>query len=136
MSGSLTRGIVALACLLLNSALFAQETYEPLTLDEARAYVAQKPEEAAQDIVRLDAMEHTAPLVKPTLAAVVVGARDVAVSWPAPWLFVTGPYQWTLTIEPIIAKDVVPQSHSFRDGLLIGGAAGLLVGGGVSLLTR
>ena len=77
---------------------------EPLTLDEARAYVAQNPEAAAEDVAALDAIERAVPLA--TLPALVFSwtADGVAVGWSGPLILsIAGRLEYDLTLPPAFA---------------------------------
>jgi len=56
----------------------------PLTLEEARSYVAQYPEAAAQDIATLDAIERATPEATMPAGALIVAGDLIGWSWAGP----------------------------------------------------
>jgi hypothetical protein len=73
--------ILALALLAL--AAGAQD-YQPLSLEEARAYIAQNPEAAAADIAKLDAIEHALPKLEAPKGILVVSGDRAGWTWTGP----------------------------------------------------
>jgi hypothetical protein len=103
--------MIAVLLLLLLGALAATAEYTPLTLEEAREYVTLLPEAAAADIVAWDAVQHATPVVTVPQLAVIVAGSDVAVSWIGPLeiSIADGALLYRITLEPRLAKDVVPR---------------------------
>lgn len=106
------RRLIAVVLLTLLGARAATAEYVPLTIEEAREYVALLPEAAAQDIVTLDAVQHAVPVVTVPQLAVIVAGADVAVSWVAPLevSIADGALLYRITLEPRLAEDVVPRA--------------------------
>jgi len=101
----------------------------PLTLDEARAYVLQNPEAAAEDVVALDAIERAVPLA--TLPAFVFAwtSEGVAVGWSGPMvLSIAGRLEYELTLPPAYAGAPKPDPWRWIVPAGAGALAGLVLG--------
>lgn len=99
--------IAVLLLCLLPAALTAW-TDAPLTVEEAAAYIQADPAGAAEDIAKLDAIEHAVPVVTLPAAAVIVTGRDVAVAWQGGVdVTIAGVLHYRITLEPVVARGVV-----------------------------
>jgi hypothetical protein len=58
--------------------------YVPLTIEQAKAYMAVNPEGAAEDIVKLDAIEHQAPRVEVPVELFVLAGQALRWNWQGP----------------------------------------------------
>jgi hypothetical protein len=76
------------------------EGYVPLTIDQAKAWMELVgPDAVAADIVRLDWIEHSAPVVNvPPFLAVLTG-RDLSWNWQGPLI---------VEVAPIVSTDKPP----------------------------
>jgi hypothetical protein len=70
--------------LFLLVALAAVAGEVPITLEEARTYMATFPEDAAADLVKLDTIELAVPVATVPGPTVWVLGRDVVVTWTQP----------------------------------------------------
>jgi hypothetical protein len=111
------RLIVALL-LLLSLAAFAQQ-YTPLTLDEAQAYIkTMAPDALAQQIIKLDYIEHAKPdLFIPGVVYGLAG-RDLLIAYPgeAPKIeLIVKPYlAYSIPLKPERIKNFVPTTSAWR----------------------
>jgi hypothetical protein len=107
------KSLTVALCFLLLAVLAAGAEYRPLTLEEARQYMALHPDQAAADIVKLDTVEHaTGSAVTVTVPPLVlaVAGRDAALSWAGPLdiSIAGGALHYQGTPAPVLFKDVVP----------------------------
>lgn len=102
---------------------------EPLTLDEARAYVLQNPEAAAEDVAALDAIERAVPFA--TMPSFVFSwtADGVAVGWSGPLILsIAGRLGYELTLPPAFAPAPRPDPWRWIVPAGAGALAGLVLG--------
>lgn len=102
---------------------------EPLTLDEARAYVAQNPGAAAEDVAALDAIERAMPIA--TMPALVFSwtADGVAVGWTGPLILsIAGRLEYEFTLPPAFAPGPRPDPWRWIVPAGAGALAGLVLG--------
>ena len=102
---------------------------DPLTLDEARAYVLQNPEAAAEDVAALDAIERAVPLA--TMPSFVFSwtADGVAVGWSGPLILsIAGRLEYELTLPPAFALGPRPDPWRWIVPAGAGALAGLVLG--------
>lgn len=114
------RSIVVLF-LVLSLSLFAQE-YVPLSLDEAKAYVARAGIDAvAADIVKLDFIEHAIPSVTFPGAIYALSGRDLVVAYPGqePAVLVeVKPYlSYSIRLTPTVIPKFVPSTPWWKKAL-------------------
>jgi len=117
--------LVVVACLM------AVKLYgdEPLTLDEARAYVLQNPEAAAEDVVALDSIERAVPLATMPEFVFSWTPDGVAVGWSGPLvLSIAGRLEYELTLPPMFAAAPKPDPWRWIVPAGAGALAGLVLG--------
>lgn len=117
--------------LVIVACLMAVKLYgeEPLTLDEARAYVLQNPEAAAEDVAALDAIERAVPFA--TMPSFVFSwtADGVAVGWSGPLILsIAGRLGYELTLPPAFAPAPQPDPWRWIVPAGAGALAGLVLG--------
>lgn len=102
---------------------------EPLTLDEARAYVAQNPEAAAEDVAALDAIERAVPLATMPSFVFAWTPDGVALGWSGPLvLSIAGRLEYELTLPPAFAPATRPDPWRWIVPAGAGALAGLVLG--------
>jgi hypothetical protein len=85
---------------------------DPLTVDEAAAYIAADPQGAAEDVAKLDAIERAVPVVTLPAAAVVVTDTGVSVIWQgAIDISIAGSLHYRITLQPVVAEGVLPKTR-------------------------
>jgi len=117
--------------LVVAACLMAVKLYgdEPLTLDEARAYVLQNPEAAAEDVVALDSIERAVPLATMPEFVFSWTPDGVAVGWSGPLvLSIAGRLEYELTLPPMFAAAPKPDPWRWIVPAGAGALAGLVLG--------
>lgn len=125
------RLLLALVILLALALPLAAEA--PLSLEEARAALAARPEEAAEDIVALDAIERAIPTAFMPLPVFIFTGRKVGLSWAGPLkLTVAGRLEYALTLPTSSAP--LPRARAWP--YVAVGVAGVVVGAVMAGLIR
>jgi len=117
-----------------------QAAYTPLTVDQAKAYMAKDPDAAVQDIIKLDWIEHVAPTVAIPASVLAIHGRDASLAWQAPLIVTVPPLpgsmmvmpSYSITLKDTTYKDVVPGVD--RNGYITVGLVGVALGVGAMLL--
>lgn len=105
----------------------------PLTLEEAKAYIAAHPDQAAADIVKLDAIEHLPPTVAVPALSFVIRGQDLLWAWQAPLVITlagTPPIVYDVTLRDGEQKGFVPRRDDIFWYVVTAGAgfiAGMIV---------
>ncbi len=117
--------LVVVACLMAVK-LYGEE---PLTIDEARAYVLQNPEAAAEDVVALDTIERAVPLATMPSFVFAWTADGVAVGWTGPLILaIAGRLEYEITLPPAFAPGPRPDPWRWIVPAGAGALAGLVLG--------
>lgn len=112
------------------------QAYEPLTKDQALAYMIRDPQGAVADIIALDLVEHTTPDVLQPVRQYAWSGRDLVVSYLPAYLEITiGPLSYRAFLEQDVVKDFKPQTRWLAPAA-IGAGVGLVIGLLTSLLAR
>ncbi len=113
------------AALLIGAVAHAQSAYVPLTLAQAHAYIdrtnAADPDEIAREIVRLDYLEHAAPVGAMPALTIVLRGRELIGAWSPPSISVGVPdvvtdegkiagQTFVVSMPPIDQKDFAPSN--------------------------
>lgn len=115
------RKIAVLVCAALAASLSAQA----LTYDEALAYVLAYPEEAAADIVRLDAIEAAVPALGwGPVALVFLGEFTYSIGFPALTIQIAD-LSYRVTFPPQVVELAIPAPPPPLPLVEIAAAAGL-----------
>lgn len=105
----------------------------PLTLAEARAYVASYPEAAAEDIVALDAIERAIPEATMPAGALIFAGDRIAWAWAGPLeLRVAGRLAYRIELPTASARAPRPPWWLYVAAAGGGLLAGVLLGAAAS----
>jgi hypothetical protein len=129
---SLTVGrVFGFVAVLIALAMMAYgEDYKPLTIEEAKAYMARaSPDQIAEQIVKLDFIEHAAPVVTMPRRITVLEQRDLVVWNDGPIVVQVGKYlEYRLTQKAERIVGFVPIDWSWLWWGIGGAGAGILTG--------
>ena len=117
-----------------------QAAYTPLTVEQAKAYIAKDPDAAVQDIIKLDWIEHVAPIVIVPASLLAIHGVDASLAWQSPLIVTIPPIpgstmvmpSYSITLKDMTYKDVVPGLD--RNGYITVGLVGVALGVGAMLL--
>jgi hypothetical protein len=101
--------------------------YEPLSDEEAREYVRRFPDAAAQDVQRLDAIEHAEPTVDVPSFDVVVTDSQVIIRPRSPLTVEAASVGWSITL-PEQRAPYEPASRRWWPVVAVSGAVGFALG--------
>jgi hypothetical protein len=125
--------LIAVLCLsVLIVTIAATEDYKTLTIEEAREYVLLNPEAAAQDVVKLDALEHAKPVVIMPSLILSISGINAGLSWGGPIdvSIAGGALHYALTPDPSFFPGIVPRAPWWESAIWgIGGAIAGFLGG-------
>jgi len=98
----------------------------PLTIEEAQAYVARFPADAAADVVKLDALEHAMPVVTLPRGILVETSRALGWTWAGPLelSIAGGVLAYSITLPTASARAPKPPWWPY----IVAGGAGLVAG--------
>ena len=113
--------IVAVCCAATANA------YEPLTTEEAAEYILLFPQEAAADIIALDAIENAAPVIEFATFDVIVTGDEVIIRPRSPMVITVGNLGWRVTV-PEQRAPYEPETHSRLADILASGLVGVGIG--------
>ncbi len=131
------------AAMLIGAVAHAQSAYVPLTLAQAHAYIdrtdAADPDEIAREIVRLDYLEHAAPVGSMPALTIVLRGRELIGAWTPPSIGVGVPdvvtdegkiagQTFVVSMPPIDQKDFAPSNDRSVLGHVAEDALALLAG--------
>lgn len=101
--------------------------YEPLSDEEAREYVRRFPDAAAEDVQRLDAIEHVEPTVDVPSFDVVVTDSEVIIRPRSPLTVEAASVGWSI-ILPEQRAAYEPVTRRWWPAVVTSGAVGALLG--------
>lgn len=131
--------IAALVLLVLIPASISwavDETYTPLSDDEARSYInSLSMDELIDEIQKLDAIEWSYPGITIPSAVGVYTANTLTVTYPDPWrIEVAGHLEYAIRVEPVTFDLPAPPPFPWKaigistgSALVLGFALGLIV---------
>jgi hypothetical protein len=90
----------------------ADDKYVPLTIDQAKQYIQANPDAAAQDIVKLDWMEHQAPTANVPASILAVHGSDASIAWQGPLALTWGILEGIPIVFPMYS--VVLSDETFK----------------------